>query len=56
MSNILKVSNRYKRTTSGTSFVNFRHIFYFIVNIAKFKQINSGWTAVSDNKFVFSNM
>ena len=44
MLNILKISNKDTRTTSGTSIVNFKMYFaiYSTANNAEFKQINAG--------------
>ena len=54
-SNMLKVNNKYTRSTSGVSIVSFEHILQFILQLLLLNSNKYSKTLVSDNKVVFNN-
>ena len=52
---MFKVNNKYTRTTSGVSNVNFEHILQFILLLLLLNSSKYSKTLVSDNKVVFNN-
>ena len=54
MSNMFKVNNKYTKTTTGVSLVNFKHILQFILLLLLLNSNKYSKTLVS-NKVVFNN-
>ena len=54
-SNMFEVNNKYTRTTTGVSVVNFEHILEFILLLLLLNSSKYSKTLGSDNKNVFSN-